>query len=75
MFPARAAPVLFALILSGLMSCLVSGFSTLRVMGLGEGVLATWMTNWLGAWTLAFPGVLIVAPVTRRLVARLVRPA
>lgn len=73
MIPARLAPVLFALILSGLMSCIVSGFSTWRAVGLGPETAALWLSAWLGGWAIAFPTVLVVAPATRRLVARLTR--
>ncbi|QUJ78082.1 DUF2798 domain-containing protein [Sulfitobacter albidus] len=72
MIPARFAPVLFGLILSGLMSCIVSGIATFRAMGLVEGVGAAWLGAWLFSWVVAFPTVLFVAPMTRRLVARLV---
>lgn len=71
--PARWAPVLFGLILSGLMSLLVSGIATGRAMGLGPGFTGTWLSSWLSAWAVAFPAVLLVAPMARRLVAHLVR--
>lgn len=71
MIPARFAPVLFGLILSGLMSCIVSGIATLRALGPAPGFLGAWMTSWLVAWAIAFPAVLVVAPLTRRIVARL----
>ncbi|OAN72928.1 hypothetical protein A8B82_19865 [Sulfitobacter sp. EhC04] len=73
MIPPRYAPILFGLILSGLMSCMVSGIATLRATGLGEGVLTLWMGAWIASWAIAFPAVLLVAPLTRRLVAKLVR--
>jgi hypothetical protein len=69
--PARYAPVLFGLILSGMMSCIVSGLSTLRAVGPSEAALALWMGNWAISWMIAFPTVLVVAPLTRRIVARL----
>ena len=74
MIPARFVPVLFGLILSGLMSFLVSGISTFRAVGLTEGVLMVWLLAWLSSWAVAFPTVLVVAPVTRRLVAWLTAP-
>lgn len=73
MIPARFAPILFGLILSGLMSSLVSGIATLRAVGLVQGLGTLWLGNWLSSWAVAFPAVLVVAPVTRRLVARLTR--
>ena len=72
MIPARFAPVVFGLILSGLMSCVVSGLSTFRALGAVPGFFGIWMGNWAVSWLIAFPTVLVVAPFTRRLVARLV---
>jgi Protein of unknown function (DUF2798) len=69
MIPARFAPVLFGLILSGLMSLIVSGLATYRVVGGSAGFLALWMHAWIMAWLVAFPIVLVAAPLTRRLVA------
>ena len=73
MIPARFAPVLFGLLLSGMMSCIVSGIATLRVLGWDVGFFANWMSSWSFSWLVAFPVVLIVAPITRRFVATLVR--
>jgi hypothetical protein len=72
MFPARYAPILFGFFLSGMMSFLVSGLSTLRALGLVDQFALIWAGNWAVSWAMAFPIVLIVAPITRRLVARLV---
>lgn len=72
MIPAKFAPALFGFILSGLMSLLVSGISTWRAAGLGDGFTPLWIGNWLTAWAIAFPVVLFVAPLSRRLVGLLV---
>ncbi len=72
MLPKRIAPALFGLILSGLMSLLVSGISTYRAVGFGEGYASLWTSAWLTAWLVAFPVVLVVAPLARRTVALLV---
>ena len=72
MIPAKFAPVLFGLILSGLMSLVVSGIATWRAMGLVPSFMGTWFFSWLTAWVVAFPVLLVVAPLTRRLVQRLV---
>ena len=73
MLPAKYASILFGLILSGLMSLIVSGLSTFRAVGMGEGFPALWLGNWAVSWAIAFPTVLVVAPLTRRIVARLVQ--
>ncbi len=72
MFPKRYAPALFGLILSGLMSLLVSGIATYRAAGFGDHYLALWGGAWLTAWLVAFPVVLVMAPLARRTVAMLV---
>jgi hypothetical protein len=71
--PARFAPVVFGLVLSCLMSFLVSGIATFRNAGLIENFLSLWIGAWLPSWLIAFPVVLIVAPVARKVVGRLVR--
>ena len=73
MFPKKSAPVLFGFILSGLMSWLVSGISTLRAVGWTPDFAALWAQAWITAWLIAFPVVLVVAPLARRAVARLTR--
>jgi hypothetical protein len=71
--PARYAPVLFGLILSALMSLLVSGVATFRNAGLADGFFIGWFNAWWASWLIAFPVVLVVAPVARRLVGVIVR--
>lgn len=72
MLPKKWAPALFGLILSGLVSLLVSGISTYRAVGLGQSYVGLCASAWLIAWLVAFPVVLVVAPLTRRTVALLV---
>jgi hypothetical protein len=72
MIPARYSHILFGFLLSGMMSCLISGLSTVRALGFGAHFAQAWMGNWAVSWATAFPVVLIVAPITRRIVARLV---
>lgn len=73
MISARYEAMVFGLILSGLMSCLVSGISTVRATGLVDDVFGLWMQAWITSWLVAFPAVLVVAPLTRRIVRRLIR--
>ena len=73
MIPPKYAHVVFAFVLSGLMSLVVSGISTVRVLGIEPGLAAAWLSSWAPSWAVAFPGVLVVAPLTRRIVALLVR--
>lgn len=75
MIPQRFAPILFGFILSGLMSLLVSGIATWQALGLVDGFIGLWVGAWLNAWLVAFPAVLVIAPITRRLVGKLTAPA
>lgn len=72
MFPAKYANVIFSLILSGLMSLLVSGIATVRAAGLADHLLTLWMSAWLMAWLVGFPAVMVVAPMARKAVGKLV---
>ena len=73
MIPARITPLLFGLVPSCLMSLLVSGVATFRNVGLVETFFGHWVRAWLPSWLIAFPVVLVVAPVARRIVNSLVR--
>lgn len=71
--PPRYAPILFGFVLSALMSFLVSGIATFRNAGLVDGFFSLWISAWLPSWLIAFPVVLVVAPVARRLVGLVVK--
>lgn len=71
MIPDKYGPILFGAILSGLMSLLVSGISTFRTIGPANSFFLLWLGAWLTAWLFAFPIVLLVAPLTRKMVQRL----
>ena len=68
MIPGKYGPLLFSLILSGLMSLLVSGISTFRVTGTVSNFANLWSSAWLTAWLFAFPAVLLVTPLARKAV-------
>ena len=68
MIPRKYGPLLFSLMLSGLMSLLVSGISTFRAIGLVTNFSTLWSSAWLTAWLCAFPAVLLVTPLARKAV-------
>ena len=70
--PARYAAVVLPLFLSCIMTCLISGISTLRSVGLAPGVLQIWLSSWGISWLFAFPVLLAVLPLVRRLTAAVV---
>lgn len=73
MIPAKYAHILFGFILSGLMSGMVSAIATLRVLGLNADFPLNWVSSWMPSWGIAFPTVLVIAPLTRKLVSKLIR--
>jgi len=72
--PARYAGVVMPFFLSVLMTFVVSGISTLKALGPTAEFLQTWPTSWALSWLVAFPTLLLVLPVVRRLVALVVAP-
>jgi phosphotransferase system glucose/maltose/N-acetylglucosamine-specific IIC component len=72
--PHRWTPILVAFFLTCFMTFIVSGISTLRVMGFVPEMLDKWLSNWLFSWAVAFPFATFVLPMVRRLVALIVAP-
>jgi len=70
MYKQRKAAILFSFLLSGMMSCIVTGIATLRVLGFTEPLLSKWMSSWMFGWLVAFPVVYFVAPMVRKIVDR-----
>jgi hypothetical protein len=70
--PARFTLPVTGFILSGIMTIMISGISTLLALGPGAEFLARWPIAWLSSWVIAFPTVLVVLPIVRRIVARIV---
>lgn len=70
--PQRFEFLIFGLLLSGFMSCLVTLIASVLTVGMEPGLFGIWMESWLSSWIVAFPAVLVVAPIVRRVVHRLV---
>ncbi|RUZ80642.1 DUF2798 domain-containing protein [Mesorhizobium sp. M7A.F.Ca.US.006.01.1.1] len=73
--PARYAAVLSPLVLSLLMTFIVSLISTLKSLGFHPDLPSIWLTAWGLSWLVAFPTLLLVLPVVRRIVGALCEPA
>jgi Protein of unknown function (DUF2798) len=73
--PARYAGIVTPLILSGLMTFIVSAIATWKAIGVGAEFPGTWMEAWGVSWVIAFPTLLIVLPVVRRIVGLIVAPS
>lgn len=70
--PARYASVVMPFILSILMTFVVSMISTLRSLGPTPAFLDTWPGAWALSWVVAFPTLVAVLPLVRRIVALVV---
>lgn len=72
--PARYAGIVMPFFLSIIMTCIVSAISTLRSVGLSNHFVAIWMGSWGISWLVAFPVLLLILPVVRKMTAMVVAP-
>lgn len=70
--PARYIGLVQPLILSIFMSFVVSGVATVKNVGLVEGFIPSWMSAWGISWLVAFPTLLVVLPLVKRVVGLIV---
>ena len=71
MIPAIYGQVTFIFFVSICMSCVVSGVSVLNTAGFVDAFFGLWMTAWLKSWIVAFPSLLVIAPIVRRFLDKL----
>jgi hypothetical protein len=72
--PARYGTVLMPLLISIIMTFIVSGISTLKALGPTIEALRSWPAAWGISWLVAFPTLMLVLPVVRRILARVLAP-
>jgi Protein of unknown function (DUF2798) len=68
----RHAAWVMPLLLTLFMTCVVSLISTYKALGVVPHFGRAWMAAWGWSWLVAFPAVLVVLPLVRRLTAVLV---
>ncbi|MEI1692490.1 DUF2798 domain-containing protein [Acinetobacter nosocomialis] len=73
--PNRYTSIVLPFLLSIIMTFVVSMISTLRSLGLEEFSLYGWMSAWAISWIIAFPTLLLVLPIVRKITTLLVQPA
>lgn len=69
----KYAQIVFGLIVSGIMSLIVSGIATFRAQGVIDSFFTSWMAAWGLSWAIAFPTIVTISPIVRRLVSRLTK--
>lgn len=70
--PARYAAFVMPFVLSILMTFVVSAVSTARNLGFTSDAVAMWPVAWGLSWLVAFPTLLLVLPIVRRIVGAVV---
>ncbi|AVG41172.1 DUF2798 domain-containing protein [Achromobacter insolitus] len=70
--PQGYARFLMPLVLSVFMSAIVSAVATATSVGLGADFVLSWPNAWGASWIVAFPSLLLLLPVVRRIVAWMV---
>lgn len=65
--PATYMTIVLPFFLSCLMSGLISMINMIKNVGWVENFMSMWLSAWLFSWLVAFPAVLILLPLMRRL--------
>lgn len=73
--PARYATLVTPFLLTLLMTFVVSLISTLRAVGFPPDFFGIWLGAWGLSWIVAFPTVMVVFPLVRRMTAAIVHEA
>jgi hypothetical protein len=72
---ARYTAIVLPLLLSLLMTFVISGVSTLMSLGPTRAFVVTWPAAWALSWVVAFPTLVVLLPLVRRIVALVVETA
>ena len=71
MIAKRFSPLVFAALLTGVMTLVISGIATAINVGLPPDFPMRWLRAWLPNWAIACPVLLVVRPWVQRLTERL----
>jgi hypothetical protein len=75
MISAKYTPLVFAFFMSMMMAFIMSAILTFVNLGAVPDFISRWLHAFAVAWACAFPTVLLVAPIARKIVAKIVQPA
>lgn len=68
----RFAPVVFALFMAFFMSGIMSLVVTTINIGFTDDLVLRWLNSWPMTFAIAFPTIMVVAPMVKRIVSRLI---
>ena len=71
--PAHWGRFVMPFFLSVVMTCVISGVSSVRAVGFSAACLPLWLGSWSLSWVFAYPTLLLVLPLARRATAAFVR--
>lgn len=64
---------IFSFLVTMFMSFVISGVLVVVNLGIVDSFLIIWLHAWWKAWLVAFPSVLFIIPVVRKLMARIMK--
>ena len=70
--PARYLHIMIPFVLSFFISGIISGIFTIKSMGFQPDTIFAWLNSWILAWSIAFPSVLIMLPIVKKIVGFIV---
>lgn len=71
-FPARFSPVIYGIVQAGLTTAIASAVATFHETGWAGRFLPEWFANWVIAWSVMLPVVILVSPFIKRAVEAMV---
>lgn len=72
--PQHTLAYLMPLVISFFMTCIVSAVSVIKAQGLNAAFWHDWPGAWAFSWLVAFPCLLVILPMTRKLLSHIVEP-
>jgi hypothetical protein len=74
LIPTQYSHYVFSFFMSLLMSGIMSGCITIFNLGWIADLWQIWLQAWAGAFVIAFPTIVLITPLVRRLVLAVVKP-
>ena len=68
LIPKKHTAYVFSFFMALLMSCTMSLVVSIFNVGLIEGIVSIWLKAWSFSFIVAFPTVIVVSPIVRKLV-------
>jgi len=72
--PKSAVHIATSFVLSIFMTGVISAISTVRNIGFDASFFEMWPSAWLLSWVIAFPTLVLVLPVVKRIISAITKP-